>query len=270
MPVSLNILYVGRGDCIVIEFSTGQLVMVDVNRVANASDPVDYLKTNYPDEQLSLFVLTHPHAHRLTGLSQIRQQVGFVEFWDIEHNYEPTYELESDAFKTDWEDYQKIRSGGYPEIKVSRPKRGYKFVVSEKEGLEVMAPTEELQKRALREENYHLAGYVLRVKCGENCAIIGGSASSEVWEDIYNYYGSDLGANLLIAPHHGHRDGYYQPAVKAIHPEFVVISSEAEQYADAAGYYSRFCTSGIVSTAHLGNIIASCFPSGGVELRTQY
>lgn len=274
MAITIHILYVGRGDCVIIEFSDGQLVMVDTNFAAHTTDALDYLKNNFPGRQLSLFVLTHPHPHRFTGLSRIRKQVGFESFWDASLYYQletwlPEWQQKSAVHRADWDDYLKIRDGGLLGIEVLGPQRGYKLIVSDGEELEILAPSEELQKQALQAGNDHIASYVLGVRCHQNQAILGGSANAETWQDIHEQYGKVLKAGLLIASHHGHRDGFYKPAVKAISPEFVVVSSEMESYADASGLYSRYC-SGVISTAHLGNIVARCYPSGGVELQTQY
>ncbi len=270
MPTTIHILYVGRGDSIIIESDTGKLAMVDIHRLESTTDPIDYLKTNFPGRSLSLFVLSHPHRHRLTGLAQLRQDIGIEEFWDTKH----TLTAESlagsmNSSKEDWDEYLKIRAGDFPEIKVSRLLRGEKINLSDSEEIEVLAPTKELQEKALKAGDFHYASYVLKVKSYDNQAILGGSANAEVWEDIYNAYGDDLKSSLLVASHHGNLDAFFKPAVKTIRPEFVVVSSEEEKYADAARLYGRYCN-GVISTAFLGDVVARCFPSGGVELATQY
>lgn len=274
MAVSIHFLYVGRGDSVIIEFSNGQLVMVDTNFAAHTTDPFDYLNSRFPGHKLSLFILTHPHPHRFTGLSHIHKQVGFDSFWDASLHYQlesslPQWAQTNTVHREDWADYLKIRGGDIPGLEVAGPQRGYKLIITEGEEIEVLAPTKELQQKALQSGNDHIGGYVLKVKCHQCGIILGGSANVETWEDIYNYYGADLKANLLLASHHGHQDGFYKPAVKAISPEYVIVSSEWESYADASRYYGRY-SSGVISTANRGNIVASCFPGGGVELKTEY
>lgn len=269
MPTTIHILYVGRGDSIIVESNLGNLAMIDSHRSAT-TDPFEYLKSNFPDKELSLFVLSHPHHHRLAGLQQLRRDIGFKEFWDTEHTLTAeTITGNVNSAKKDWDEYFKIRQGGFPDIKVSRRLRGEKISLSETEVIEVLSPTKELEEKALETGDLHYSSYVLKVKCLDNQAILGGSANAEVWEDIYNAYGDSLKSSLLVASHHGHRDSFFKPAIKAIHPEFVVVSSEEEKYADAAGLYGRYCN-GVISTAFLGDVVARCFPSGGIELSTQY
>jgi len=270
MTTTIHILYVGRGDTIIIESESGKLAMVDSHRLESTTDPLDYLKTKFPGQPLSLFVLSHPHHHRLTGLAQIRQDIGIREFWDTEHTLTTAPLTRNvNSSKEDWDEYLRIRAGDFPDIKVSQLLRGEKIKLSDSEELEVLAPTKELQEKALQTGDYHYSSYVLKVKCLDNQAILGGSANAEVWEDIYDAYGDNLKSSLLIASHHGHRDAFFKPAAKAIRPEFVVISSEEEKYADAAGLYGRYCN-GVISTAFSGDIVARCYPSGGVELSKQY
>ena len=113
MPLTIHFVNVGRGDCTIIEFDSGRIVMVDINNskvlpnedkkslakslgysdihilVAEAkrtllkgldryenllADPVDYLKEEYPNAAISTFILTHPHMNHMSGLSKLVSQ----------------------------------------------------------------------------------------------------------------------------------------------------------------------------------------------------
>jgi beta-lactamase superfamily II metal-dependent hydrolase len=269
----LHILDVGRGDCVIVELPSGRLAMIDVSD-RGMTDPVEYFKTHFPGRSLFLFVLTHPHRNRLSGLKRVKEEIGFTHFWDINHQYEPDTSSpywESDSFREDWQEYLKIRSGGYPEIKVANMTRGNEHDYLKNDGIQVLSPSKELQNEAITTGDYHLSSYALSLKCDQNQAILGGSANQKSWADIYRYFGpQSLRSNLLLASHHGNRGGFHKEAIKAIKPAFTIISVEKESYSDAARLYSHYSSSGVISTATNGNIVVTCHPHGGVGIKTQY
>jgi competence protein ComEC len=80
------------------------------------TDPIEFMKTNYPNRKLWRFVLTHPDLDHMRGLKRLSENIGFDNFWDTNHTKEtPTFRSNS-ADEEDWKFYQSLRqakSGRY-------------------------------------------------------------------------------------------------------------------------------------------------------------
>jgi competence protein ComEC len=74
------------------------------------TDPIEFLKRNYPGRRIWRFVLTHPDLDHMRGLKRLYENVGFENVWDTDHT-KPTPQYRSEADKEDWEFYQRLRSG---------------------------------------------------------------------------------------------------------------------------------------------------------------
>ena len=73
------------------------------------TDPIEFLKREYPGKSLSRFILTHPDLDHMRGLKRLHECIGFTNFWDTAHT-KPTPSYRSDADREDWEFYQTLRS----------------------------------------------------------------------------------------------------------------------------------------------------------------
>lgn len=144
MALKLHFLNVGHGDCTLVEFPSGRLMMVDINicggmdedtktemlaeikrvlpysspwqqALAQQSEykkyedllvhPVSYLTNRLPGRDVFRFVATHPDMDHLSGLSDLRDSgVQIINFWDTPHSKSFTEE-DFEGTRYKWEDW---------------------------------------------------------------------------------------------------------------------------------------------------------------------
>ncbi len=75
------------------------------------TDPIEFMKRQYPGRRLWRLVLTHPDLDHMRGIKRLSEHVGFDNFWDTSHT-KPTPSFGSDADREDWNYYQSLRAGG--------------------------------------------------------------------------------------------------------------------------------------------------------------
>ena len=78
--------------------------------------------------------------------------------------------------------------------------------------------------------------------------LLGGDASPEAWEEIYNDYGDLLKSHIFLAPHHGSSDNIHEEAFSAIDPEYVIISLAKDVEYDE--YYDSLDTTVLCTNKH--------------------
>lgn len=142
-PLKVHFLNVGHGDCTFVEFSSGRLMMVDINnsktlpgddvaglaaarhlsvaqfKSATATgyswedyyrnllvDPADYYDQHFAGRPLFRYVQTHPDMDHMSGLHRFFWQAGVpVEnFWDTRHSRTLVQE-DFEGSRFDWSDW---------------------------------------------------------------------------------------------------------------------------------------------------------------------
>jgi len=234
-------------------------------------DPVNFLKDNYPGSSIFRFILTHPDMDHLSGIYRLvgQEKIPILNFWDICHDKDITEAdcKDSPYDYSDWLQYKILSLGGGEENKVTvlKLRRGAKGSYYREDGIEILSPTEDLEKQANVEDNYNIACYVLRIQYGACKIILGGDAEEPTWRDIYLKYPDEfLKVNLLKASHHGRKSGYYQQIVEAMSPDYTVVSVGKKPETDASHLYSQY--SEVFSTRYHGTITAKCWYDGDVWL----
>lgn len=254
------------------------------------TDPVVYYTDLFGKSSIFRFIATHPDMDHLTGLYRLayEKQEGITinNFWDTNHSFtksEDPKDWKNTAYDIrDWFMYQILRLSADKGPTVLRPRRSGKGVYYNRDdvggkgdGIYVLSPTEEMEELADEErkkgndQGANLLSYVLMVIYGKSKIILGGDADSKVWEDIYESYGENLKTNILKASHHGRDTGYYQPAVAVMNPEYAIVSVGKKPENDASNKYRNHTSKGVLSTRFCGNIVATCFSDGSIDISTQ-
>lgn len=233
------------------------------------TNPIEFISKRYPGTGIIRYIQSHPHMDHMRGIAAlVRAGMTPENFWDTVHNEEPEIQ---EADIEDWETYLAFRNGHFKETKVLRLNRGAtgKYYNREEDdslggdGIEILAPTPELQKYASENGKVNELSYVLRISHGGRSMILGGDAESETWKDIYEHYGDKLYCQVLKASHHGRASGYYQPAVKAMAPTFTIVSVGKKPETDASNLYRQYSKE-VWSTRWKGNISIT-FPDSIAE-----
>lgn len=232
---------VGEGDCILLLFSTGHSMVVDVDTWQplgeGLEDAIEYLRSNLPKNgkgtpRIDLLVSTHPHRDHASGIAETLEQFDVREVWESGHR------LEGDEAKEEWykEFIQAIEGAGAKKPKASKdPRLPFRSDIK----IWVLSPAKDLLAKNddLGRKDIHDECMVLRVEADGQAVVLTGDSRFKVWRDFivptFGPEGHDLlEAGILDASHHGSRsffmdsgnDDPYLDGLGAVDPEFVVIS----------------------------------------------
>jgi len=225
------------------------------------TNPIEFLHRTYPGEPIFRYIQSHPDLDHMRGLSALLESgIKIHNFWDCPHSKDP--EFSSDQDEEDWNAYLKLSSGEYGAT-VVKPKRGARqkyYNLNEDEslggdGLEILSPTQNFHNACQACEDTNNSSYVLLYRCGPISVILGGDAEEKAWEEIYEHYGEKFlsQCHVLKASHHGRDSGYHQKSVKAMNPEYTIVSAGKKPDTEVCAKYSQYCPK-VWTTRWMGNI----------------
>ncbi len=281
----MNFLNVGKGNCVIINFPNDKLTIIDIDnshiddKNDILTDPIDFLKKEYPNKSIFRFILTHPDMDHMSGLDELFKIRTVYNFWDTDHN--KVIDTESDDFgkynKEDWKRYLKIRQSE------TKPK-AFKLLRDEtadccwtQDNIQILSPSKELIKLSKEApegtDKFNHLSYVLRVEYKGIVIILGGDATKAAWDDIYNHYKTKnqldlLKADVFFAPHHGSPNNVNEEVFKKINPDFVVVSVLRGVKYDYS-YYNSLAKKQVYSTKAHGNITIEIQDDGNGEIKPE-
>ena len=304
--LKMHFLNVGHGDCTVIKHHSGRLTMMDINNgdeldpsteeevrtirnrnaliaslvmgsgatqtmespgLAELTNPVEFIKAQYPGQSLFRYIQSHPDLDHMRGLTTLRDEgINILNFWDTEHEKAPDFQ--SDWDEETWQRYQELRSGKGGAIVLHNVRGTQNAFFNEEpvgvpggDGIEILSPTAELIRDANAAERINNLSYVLRITYGGVKIILGGDAEKEVWDSIVKHYGAGLKCHILKASHHGRDSGYHEEAVKLMSPQYTVVSVGKKPDTDASNKYRQY-SKNVWSTRWKGNIALTIDDNG--------
>lgn len=303
--LKVHFLNVGHGDSTLIEHPSGRLTLIDINNsqepdqetieeyasekpanpfqsllgntlnleeakadaARDLTDPIAYIKAHYPGRKLFRFILTHPDLDHMRGIERLHSEIGFTNFWDIDHTKaKPSFRGSAD--RTDWAYYQKLRSGalGVESRQFYRAHKGYALNRDENgngvgDNIDILSPTKDLVQWCNQTEKSNDLSYVLSVAHAGNVVLLPGDAEKTSWDRIVEHYGDKLKSTVLKASHHGRDTGFHLEALKAIAPRVVVVSVGKKPETDASPKY-RYHGAKVWSTRYYGNIVLEVNDAG--------
>ncbi len=197
------------------------------------TDPLDYYDTHIGSTRnIFRMMVTHPHMDHMTGLYQLKQDwwKSIVNFWhtgfhDFNLNNSTDAEWNNSPYdKRDWEAYKELRaSTGDSPTSLQRYQKGKGEYWTE-DGIEIWAPTRNLENLAVERNDQNILSMVLKVSHAGRSVVLGGDATAEeTWPEIYPQL--DMAdVDVLKASHHGRKSGYYGPAVEEMSPWLTITS----------------------------------------------
>lgn len=241
-----------------IKKATGSKYLSEAGYSILLTDPIEYYKSNIGSKTIFRYIQTHPHLDHMRGLKRLTQEgIKIINFWDTDHNNE-TPEFQNYDDTEHWNEYQQLREGkGVTVLKCLRGSENKYFNKDDYgtngDNLWVLAPTKDLKDTANENSDINGHSYVLWIEYAGIKVILGGDANEAVWRSIHNQYGNNLKCHVLKASHHGRDSGYYQPAVKAMNPNYTIVSVGKKPESDASNKYRNYCDN-VWSTRWKGNI----------------
>lgn len=255
----IHFLNVGKGNCTIIEHPSRRISIIDIDnsRIKNnerkLTDPIRYIKNI---NSIFRFILTHPDMDHMSGLNELLEKFEIINFWDTENNktIDNSSWTDSPYNRSDWDIYQSLKN------KNESPKyiinyRGVENQFWIDDNITILSPSRYLVKKANDTQEYNHLSYVLRLEHKGIKILLCGDASVEAWKDILNNCNrSLLKADILLAPHHGSKESIFEPVLKAVSPDYIIVSvAEGTDY--AYDYYSKLATKDVFSTKNKNNII---------------
>lgn len=240
------------------------------------TDPVDFYLDKCGNKNIFRFILTHPDMDHMTGLYKLHsvQGIEIGNFWDTKHSVEKSADPD-DWEQTpydirDWREYKKLRDPSEDVPKSLFLLRGTQGKYYEEDGIRIWAPFEH-DADVSEDDKLNQLSYVLLIEYGECKILLGGDAEKSTWQEIYDKLdGKYPKIHLLKAPHHGRKSGYHWQSVKAMSPDYTVVSvGELKKKDDAFASYEKWSEKGCYSTRLEGNITAKCWSDGDVWLYGQ-
>jgi competence protein ComEC len=214
------------------------------------TDPLFYYNDNIgQNTEIFRLMVTHPDMDHMTGLYRLynqEQNKTILNFWHTgmyDFNLSDTSDEEwenSPYDKRDWDTYKALR------LSENAPKSLQKYQGDTgdfwtEDGIEIWAPTKDLEKLAIEKEEPNILSMILKISYKGKSIVLGGDATAdETWSTIYPKIDMK-GVHVLKASHHGRKSGYHMESVKEMSP-WLTITSVGDKEHDATDNYRRYST----------------------------
>jgi competence protein ComEC len=215
---AFNFLNVGQGSLQLIEEHNSVNIVIDCN-LEGAPEFVNRYLGRRKVKQIDLLILSGKDADHsdADGLRMLAKR------WNIKRLWHSDYKKEEET--ENWKEVEKIidelKAGG---TVVETPKAGYEFALGSFK-IKVLSPHDD------DSTSCNNASIVVRIAASNASAIFPGDCELDRWKNVSKFFAKHLPANLLLVPHHGSSNGCDGDLVKAINPEYSVISAgEDNQY----------------------------------------
>jgi competence protein ComEC len=225
------------------------------------TDPIEFLKKNYPNQPLFRFILTHPDLDHMRGLKNLHDHVGFVNFWDTCNTKAAPSNFKGSADQEDWRFYQLLRRGAVAGPYIHNYTQGdakFAFACDEfgnlgGDNIEILSPAPALVTDCNAGEKSNDLSITIRVRHGNKSVLLPGDAEAAAWANMVLTYKGGLRSTFLKASHHGRDTGFDLDALKLIAPIMAFVSVGRKPDTDASSKYRQQCPR-VLSTRYHGDI----------------
>ncbi|MDE2434583.1 MAG: hypothetical protein KGN37_17275, partial [Burkholderiales bacterium] len=122
------------------------------------------------------------------------------------------------------------------------------------DGLQVIAPTQELVDSANESEDFNDCSYVIVYKTGGFKIIFSGDSHDATWEHILENYADDVAnCDLLIAPHHGRDSGRSWDFLDVLKPRLTLFGVASSDHLAYNAWNSRSLDK--ITNNQAGNVV---------------
>ena len=267
---ALHFLNVKEGDCSIIEHNSGHVSVIDVCNAELTSPhdqslarhmfeasrggvPGNFQQKRHPVNPISYmhehnignifrYIQTHPDMDHMDGIEVLFREFQPVNFWDTNNDKEmadSSWEGSPYNWK-DWEFYKNLRD--------TKPKTNPKrlaLLAGAKgqywnraegdtpggDGIQVLAPTQDLINKANQGGDYNQCSYVLLYRTAGKSVVFGGDSHDETWEHILTHNENDItNIDILIAPHHGRSSGRSYEFLDVLKPTITFFGNARSEH----------------------------------------
>lgn len=202
--MNVHFIDVGQADCILVE-SAGKFMLVDAGNNDDADTISDYLKEQGV-KKLDYVIGTHPHEDHIGSLDTI------INTYDIDTLIMPAKAHTTKTFEDVVSAIEKKH------LNITDPIPGKKYKLGDSE-FTILSP----EKGKDYGDNYNNWSVGIKLENGKNRFILCGDAEKDSEKDMLDSK-IDLKADVLKLSHHGSRTSTTDAFLKAVNPEYAVIS----------------------------------------------
>jgi competence protein ComEC len=209
---SFSVVNVGQGSLQLIEEGNHINIVIDCNLQAAP----EFVKRYFGRRKVAtidLLILSGTDADHADadGLQFL------INHYEIKRLWYPNYEKEEET--DNWKAVRKLIAGLEKNgTIVETPQAGHSFNLGTL-NLKVLSPHVDDC------DSSNNASIVVRIIADEVSAVFPGDCEVLRWENILKYFKNHLPANILLVPHHGSDNGCNEEVLKAMNPEYSVISA---------------------------------------------
>lgn len=202
--IEVHFIDVGQGDAILVTAPNDKIMLIDAGNNGDGKIIIDYLR-RLGLEKIDVLIGTHPHADHLGGLDEVirKFQIGSIYLPRVSHNTK-TYE----------EVLLAIKEKG---LKINEAKGGLTLDLGPSVTGKILAPN----KGSYDDLNDY--SVVVKISFGENSFLFTGDAEALSEKEMLAA-NHDLKADILKVGHHGSSTSTSSEFLKAVAPDFAVIS----------------------------------------------
>ncbi len=201
--LKVHYIDVGQGDSILIQFPSGQSMLIDAGEDTNTV--TSYLKSQGV-KRIDHVIATHPHADHIGGMANV------INSFEIGNVYMPRT---THTTKTYENLLLAIKNKG---LKINAAKAGLNIDVGFNVKAQMVAPN----SQGYDDLNNYSA--VLRVQYGDTSFLFTGDAEAVSENEMINS-GYTLKSDVLKVGHHGSNTSTTSTFLKSVSPKYAVISS---------------------------------------------
>ena len=203
---SVHYIDVGQGDATLMRSPSGKFMLIDSSPTANSNILVKYL-LNAGVEKLDYIIVTHPHDDHYGGVTEL------MEYFDVgelilHKDFSETYPYN-----------RFIDMAKELGIGVRLTEKGERFVFDECAEFEILSPA------YTDKDDLNESSLCFRVVYGDTAFMFTGDAGRDSEYRMLSS-GKPLEADILKAGHHGSSTSNVRSFVKAVNPEYAVVSCE--------------------------------------------
>ena len=206
--LAVHFVDVGQGDCIFVQTPTGESLLIDAGERGNEQTVVSYIE-EYGDDTLEYVIATHPHSDHIGSLDDA------IRAYAVQNVLMPRVTESNTPTSSAYINF--LAAVKQSKAKAIAAKPGYTFSLG-KGTCTVLGPIEQ-------SDSLNNISVVLRLDWGETSFLFTGDAEKAEEKTILNSkYAEFLDVDVLKMGHHGSRTSSTASFLKAVTPDYCVIS----------------------------------------------